>query len=857
MEMAAVLIPVYRNELNWSEQISLQQCKKILNRYPVILVAPRTMKIESRELFGLPVERFPEYYFDGISGYNRLMLSGDFYQRFERYEYVLIYQLDAFVFSDRLQYFCGLGYDYIGAPWLHGYRYITGLERRYLYVGNGGFSLRKVGAFLEILNEGTVKDIDAPEDVFWASRKRLRIAPVETAVSFAFEAQVRKAFERNRDSLPFGCHAWLNYDLDFLRPYIQKYGYELNGVVCCALDEADAAHNPVQDCFDASRETVLEALGVFVEGADALKVALFGVGALGNQCYKILRYAGIEIAYCIDNDKKKQGKYFWEHEIISFDQFIKTGEAEKTVIIAAMGRTHYREVTGQMNGMSSQYEFHSVIYIDLYDEIIKRLNVETEGVLLKIIVFGVGKFYRNRKEQLASYRNIEIVAYADNKESLWGTSLDGCPVVVPQNIEKMRYDLIVIMSTYGEEIYAQLIGLGVSWDRIRPWEVFRAEMASGARKTFRGKNNDGNGRKHILVISTDLNYNGGSLAAAYAVMALKGRGYDAALAVPAGDGRFIEEMAGNGITVHVCPELPYICDMEWIGQFDAVVVNVFQMLYSAVRISLVRPTLWWIHESLEIFDEVRLTYWNCVPGDALKDIDIYAVSRVPGENFNRFYSDRVRKILHYGIPDMAAEKRMDDTGKEKLVFAIIGNVCTRKAQDTFCKAVQALDDGSRAEFWIIGSCGTDVFCDEVKEMCSRTDALKMKGLLTRDEIYRIFPEIDVVVCASREDPLPIVLAEGMMFGKACITTAVTGTADLIRDGENGFVIPADDANALKEKMEWILNNRDKLAAIGKNARKVYEQYFSLDVFGENLERALSETEREWRIKKENDSQGGV
>ncbi len=476
---------------------------------------------------------------------------------------------------------------------------------------------------------------------------------------------------------------------------------------------------------------------------------------------------------------------------------------------------------------------------------------------MKIIVFGVGEFYRNRKEQLASYQNIEIVAYADNKESLWETWIDGRPVVEPKNIEKMQYDMILIMCTYGEEIYAQLTGLGVSWDQIKPWSVFCTEMLSGTRKTFRGKNDDGNGRKHILVISTDLNYNGGSLAAGYAVMALKGRGYDAALAVPCGDRKFMDEMVGNGITVHVCPELPYICDMEWIRQFDAVVVNVFQMMYSAIRISLVRPTLWWIHEPAEIFDEVRLMYWNRVTDEALKNIDTYAVSRVPAENFNRFYPNRVRKILHYGIPDMAVEKQINDAGKEKTVFAIIGNVCVRKAQDIFCKAVQALNDYSRAEFWIIGSCGEDAFCDEVKGMCSQTDAIKMKGLLTRDEMYHIFPKIDVVVCASREDPLPIVMAEGMMFGKVCITTAVTGTADLIRDGENGFVISADDINALKEKMEWILENRDKLAGIGENARKTYEQFFSLGVFGENLERALSETEREWRLKEENGSHGGA
>ena len=380
MEMAAVLIPVYKNELNRSEQISLQQCKKILTGHPVILVAPQTMQIENRELSGLSVERFPEYFFDGISGYNRLMLSKEFYQRFERYEYILIYQLDAFVFSDRLQYFCGLGYDYIGAPWLQGYRYIVGFERRYLHVGNGGFSLRKVSALLGILNNETVKGIEEPEDVFWASRKGLKIAPVETAVSFSFEGQVRKSFELNHGRLPFGCHAWFNYDFDFLRPYMQKCGYELDDIAFDTLDEGGAAIFRIKDCFDASRETVIDALSVFVERADTLKVAIFGAGNFSDECYKILRYAGIEITYCIDNDKEKQGKYLWDHEIISFEQFVATGEAEKTVIIAVMGRVHYGEVLRQMNSLSDEHVFYSVKYQDLKAEVVKRLDARMGSV---------------------------------------------------------------------------------------------------------------------------------------------------------------------------------------------------------------------------------------------------------------------------------------------------------------------------------------------------------------------------------------------------------------------------------------------------------------------------------------------
>lgn len=64
------------------------------------------------------VRYFNEQYFDSRKSYNELMLSVDFYRSFREYQYMLIYQLDAFVFEDQLEYWCNKGYDYIGAPWI-------------------------------------------------------------------------------------------------------------------------------------------------------------------------------------------------------------------------------------------------------------------------------------------------------------------------------------------------------------------------------------------------------------------------------------------------------------------------------------------------------------------------------------------------------------------------------------------------------------------------------------------------------------------------------------------------------------------------------------------------------------------
>jgi glycosyltransferase involved in cell wall biosynthesis len=89
--------------------------------------------------------------------------------------------------------------------------------------------------------------------------------------------------------------------------------------------------------------------------------------------------------------------------------------------------------------------------------------------------------------------------------------------------------------------------------------------------------------------------------------------------------------------------------------------------------------------------------------------------------------------------------------------------------------------------------------------------------------------------------MSIVITEAMMYAKPSITTDATGVSDYIEDGVNGLICKAGDADDLREKMEWMILNRDKLGQIGLNARHIYEQYFTMDKFADRLEAVIDET----------------
>ena len=265
----AVVIPFYKPTLTYLEEIAFRQCLKILSDYPIIAIKPNSLETGQIANFDTldAVEIFDNHFFDNVQSYNELMLSSTFYQRFLDYEFILIHQLDAFVFRNELSAWCDAGFDYIGAPWLKRDEdsglldaFKTKLKTRfYTYfnlqkyglpsdrqfdnvVGNGGFSLRKVDKFHHLANIShrqigpylNRSEFQFHEDVFWSievnrKQRRLRIPDYKSALKFSFENKPERALKISGNKTPFGCHAW-DLHLDFWMPYFSQLGYDITSV---------------------------------------------------------------------------------------------------------------------------------------------------------------------------------------------------------------------------------------------------------------------------------------------------------------------------------------------------------------------------------------------------------------------------------------------------------------------------------------------------------------------------------------------------------------------------------------------------------------------------------------------------
>ncbi|HEU4829924.1 MAG TPA: DUF5672 family protein [Gemmatimonadales bacterium] len=267
MKLVAVVVPLPTGRaLTSDETVSLRHIEHFLGHYDRYFLAPEGMAVDHSP--GFQVQRFPGEYFGSAVAHNTLLLQRRFYQAFRNYRFILICHLDALVFSDQLTAWCQRDWDFIGAPWFP-CKHTRWMEQfgRTSGVGNGGFSLRKVEAFLRVLGSKH-RDMEpdeywrnfvankprhvrfhqfwrrwlkhlsifnnvrwslyrhrVAEDIFWAFEATrfdpaFRVAPVEEALRFAWETEPRRCFEMTGGAMPFGCHAWPRYDRGFWIPHL-------------------------------------------------------------------------------------------------------------------------------------------------------------------------------------------------------------------------------------------------------------------------------------------------------------------------------------------------------------------------------------------------------------------------------------------------------------------------------------------------------------------------------------------------------------------------------------------------------------------------------------------------------------
>ena len=97
----------------------------------------------------------------------------------------------------------------------------------------------------------------------------------------------------------------------------------------------------------------------------------------------------------------------------------------------------------------------------------------------------------------------------------------------------------------------------------------------------------------------------------------------------------------------------------------------------------------------------------------------------------------------------------------------------------------------------------------------------------QEDVRPYLAQSSVFVLPSYREGTPKVNLEAMACGRAVITTDAPGCRETVRDGENGFLVPVRDADAVCEKMRWFLEHPDSIQKMGSAGRKLAEEIFDV------------------------------
>ena len=160
----------------------------------------------------------------------------------------------------------------------------------------------------------------------------------------------------------------------------------------------------------------------------------------------------------------------------------------------------------------------------------------------------------------------------------------------------------------------------------------------------------------------------------------------------------------------------------------------------------------------------------------------------------------------------------------KLLF--LGRICKDKGMDELLEAVDEIHkEEPDVKLYLGGIFEDGRYIAEVEE---RSTYVKHIGWVTGEDKNKYLSECGIMTVPSYYEGFGLVVVEGMYSGLATIGSNVGGIPEIIDDGENGVLIPAKDAKALKDAICKIMKNKDLAEKLKRRAHEKVLSCYSMD-----------------------------
>lgn len=167
----------------------------------------------------------------------------------------------------------------------------------------------------------------------------------------------------------------------------------------------------------------------------------------------------------------------------------------------------------------------------------------------------------------------------------------------------------------------------------------------------------------------------------------------------------------------------------------------------------------------------------------------------------------------------------------------------RKGHRFFLEAAAALSGelskesptagGAKLRFMIVGDGPEEAALREQAARLGIADRVIFTGY--RTDVERFFAMADVVALTSLWEGLPRVLVQAAATGKPAVTFACDGAAEVVADGETGFVVGMRDVAALTERLRSLVESAELRARMGVRAKSMVNESWTVEAMVTQIE----------------------
>jgi len=114
------------------------------------------------------------------------------------------------------------------------------------------------------------------------------------------------------------------------------------------------------------------------------------------------------------------------------------------------------------------------------------------------------------------------------------------------------------------------------------------------------------------------------------------------------------------------------------------------------------------------------------------------------------------------------------------------------------------------------------------------EVVHLLGPQNQDDVIAVLERAHVFLLSSVAEVLPLALMEAQAMELPVVATEVGSTDEVVIEGKSGFLVPPRDADALADRLKYLIEHRDRWSEMGRFGRKHVEQHFDIDKLNDQL-----------------------